>query len=94
VVVTASTAQRREQGARLKALRVQLGISKVAICTRFGWESTQTYDLYERGVSAIRFDAVDDWAAAFGISPEAFVGVILGTRAPAEVTATTATPGA
>lgn len=65
--------RRFEQGRRLKALRERLGVKKLHIVTCLGWESTQTYDLYERGVSTIRFDAVPDWADAFGIDRKSVV---------------------
>jgi transcriptional regulator with XRE-family HTH domain len=70
----------REQAGRLKALRLRLGLKKADITSRLGWESTQTYDLYERATSVIRLDRVPDWADAFGIKPDQFASVILGTR--------------
>lgn len=72
-----ATARTREQGQRLRRLRERQGISKPLLCARLGFGSTQTYDLYERGVSALRMDRAAEWAEAFGILPEDFVHLVL-----------------
>lgn len=75
----------RRQGCRLRQLRERTGASKGRIMDALGLTTTNGYDLYERGVSVIRFDRVDDWAAAFGIAPLDFAGIILGERTLDEV---------
>ena len=89
-----ATERTRVQGCRLRALRERLGIGKGVLIDALAFGSTQTYDLYERGVSVIRLDRVDDWAQAFGLSPEVFLGYVLGRYSLDEVTAPdTADPG-
>lgn len=71
------TDKTRMQGKRLRALRQQRGISKGKLLDALGFGSTQTYDLYERGTSVIRLDRLEDWAAAFNMSPLAFTANLL-----------------
>lgn len=71
------TARTREQGRRLRQLREQRNLSKPLLAARLGFGSTQTLDLYERGVSIIRLDRVHDWAEAFEMSREDFVETVL-----------------
>lgn len=75
----------RQQAERLKQLRKRLKVRKADIIRVLGWDSTQTYDLYERGISIIRVDRIDDWAEAFGITPLEFATVVLGIRSLDEV---------
>lgn len=72
-----STERTREQGRRLRALRERLGLNKGGLIDALAFGSTQTYDLYERGVSVIRLDRVPEWAAAFGISQQEFLDEVL-----------------
>lgn len=77
MAVVTATDRTREQGKRLSDLRDRLKLSKGVLIDRLAFGSTQTYDLYERGVSVIRFDRVAEWAAAFGISEEQFIDAVL-----------------
>lgn len=77
------TERTREQGRRLKKLRADRHISKPLLCSRLGFGSTQTYDLYERGVSIIRMDRVEVWAEAFNMTREDFIEAVLGDGDPA-----------
>jgi hypothetical protein len=44
-----------------------------------GFRTNRALDLYEDGVSVIRLDMVETWAAAFGMSVQAFVAeIVLG----------------
>lgn len=79
------TERTKQQGERLRQLRERLGIGKGELIDALSFGSTQTYDLYERGVSVIRLDRAEDWAAAFGLSPIDFTAVILGQRAIEDV---------
>lgn len=72
------TERTREQGRRLRALREHLGISKPRLMDALGFGSSQSYDLYERGVSVIRLDRVPDWADAFGLPSATFLAVVMG----------------
>jgi transcriptional regulator with XRE-family HTH domain len=77
VAVVTATDRTREQGKRLRELRERLDLSKGVLIDALAFGSTQTYDLYERGVSVIRLDRVPEWAAAFGISQQAFLNAVL-----------------
>ena len=72
------TARTREQGDRLRKLRLHLGISKPELCARLGFGTTQTLDLYERGVSIIRVDRIEAWAEAFEMNREDFIEAVMG----------------
>lgn len=76
------TTRTREQGKRLRKLREGRKFPKPLLCSRLGFGSTQTYDLYERGVSVIRVDRVGDWAEAFEMSREDFIESVLGAGDP------------
>jgi transcriptional regulator with XRE-family HTH domain len=76
-----ASARTKEQGKRLRALRERLGVSKSRIMDVLSFETSQAYDLYERGVSVIRMDRVPEWAEAFGISEQEFVDAVLGLPA-------------
>lgn len=77
-----ATARTKEQGLRLKRLRETRGISKPMLANRLGFGSTQTLDLYERGVSIVRIDRVDTWAEAFDMKPQDFAEAIWGSGDP------------
>lgn len=66
------TERARQQAHRLKELRELTGLSKAQLAARLGFGTSQTYDLYERGVSVIRLDRLADWAAAFGLTTAEF----------------------
>lgn len=80
-----ATARTREQGRRLKLLREARGISKPLLADRLGFHSTQTLELYERGVSVIRADRMGAWADAFEMSLPDFIDVVMGEGNPSEV---------
>jgi len=86
VAVVTATDRTREQGKRLRELRERLDLSKGVLIDALSFGSTQTYDLYERGVSVIRFDRVPEWAAAFGISEQEFLDAVLEPSKPAQMT--------
>jgi transcriptional regulator with XRE-family HTH domain len=73
----------RQQGERLKRLREELKVSKGRLMDAVGLKTTNGYDLYERGVTAIRLNQVAEWAAAFGISEQEFVAKVLALPEPA-----------
>lgn len=74
-----STEQSRRQGQRLRALRERLGISKGLLMHRLDFRTSRGFDLYEEGTSAIRLDFLEKWAAAYGLSVQAFVAeIVLG----------------
>jgi transcriptional regulator with XRE-family HTH domain len=75
----ASTEQSRRQGQRLRVLRERLGISKGLLMDRLGYRTSRGYDNYEEGKAAIRLDFLEKWAAAYGLSVQAFVAeIVLG----------------
>jgi transcriptional regulator with XRE-family HTH domain len=74
---TSDTQRAQEQGKRLRKLRENRGISKGRLMDTLGLESTNGYDLYERGKSVIRLDRVSEWAAAFEMSERAFLDAVL-----------------
>ena len=78
--VVTVTERTRQQGQRLKALRESLNLSKPLLCSRLGFGSTQSYDLYERGTSVIRIDRVVEWAEAFGMTAEDFTAHVINGR--------------
>jgi transcriptional regulator with XRE-family HTH domain len=74
-----STEQSRRQGQRLRALRERLGIIKGLLMDRLGFHTSRGFDLYEEGESGIRLDVLETWAAAYGLSVQAFVAeIVLG----------------
>lgn len=66
-----------EQGKRLRKLRERMGISKPALAAALGFDTTQAYELYERGATVLRLDRIDTWAAAFGISEQEFLNAVV-----------------
>jgi hypothetical protein len=78
------TEQSRRQGQRLRALRERLGISKGMLMDRLGFRhlaglSTST----RRGGRVIRLDLLETWAAAYGLSVQAFVAeIVSASRTP------------
>jgi len=74
----------RQQGKRLQRLRETRGLSRPLLADRLGFKNSQTYELYERGVSVIRFDQVPMWAAAFDVSYEDFLSMVIGEENPAD----------
>lgn len=71
------TQRLKRQGRRLRDLRDRMGVSKTRIMDEVGLDTTNGYDLYERGRSIIRMDRVEDWARAFGMPPLVFVAALL-----------------
>jgi transcriptional regulator with XRE-family HTH domain len=67
------TPETKRQGERIQALRVALGVSKPLMASRLGFESTQSLELYERGISVIRLDQLHLWAEAFEMAEVDFV---------------------
>jgi transcriptional regulator with XRE-family HTH domain len=76
-----TTVEARAQGQRLRLLREQRGLSKSLLASRLGFGSTQSLDLYERGISVIRLDRLTLWAEAFELSVEDFVSTVIGAAA-------------
>lgn len=79
------TVRAQQQGQRLKRLRERTGVSKGLLMDRLGFRTSMAYDLYERGVSVIRLDRLDDWAEAFGLSTLAFVAEVVYGEADPEL---------
>jgi transcriptional regulator with XRE-family HTH domain len=75
------TADTQRQGKRLRALREARGWSKPQLAGRVGFESTQSIDLYEKGISVIRMDQVRTWADAFEMPEVDFVAAVLSDSA-------------
>jgi transcriptional regulator with XRE-family HTH domain len=82
VADASATERTREQGKRIRLLREHLRIPKSVLCAELGFSSTQSLDLYERGISAIRVDRADAWAEAFKMSREDFLATLLGNLKP------------
>lgn len=77
--VTDSVTERaREQGARLQQMREAHRVGKGRILDVLEFKTTQAYDLYERGISVIRLDRVEDWAMAFDLDLMTFLGEVMG----------------
>lgn len=74
----------RQQGKRLQRLRETRGLSKPLLADRLGFKNSQTYELYERGVTVIRFDQVPLWAAAFDVPYQDFLSMVIGDIDPSD----------
>jgi transcriptional regulator with XRE-family HTH domain len=82
VAKSTATDLTRQQGKRLQRLRETRGLSKPRLADRLGFRSSQTYELYERGVSVMRLDQVPLWADAFEVTPDDFLAIIFGDADP------------
>ncbi len=71
------TERTREHGRRIRELREGRGIGKGRLLDALGFGSSQSYDLYERGISVIRLDRLEDWADAFGMGVLDFINVVV-----------------
>jgi transcriptional regulator with XRE-family HTH domain len=76
-IVSTDTDRAKRQGARVRLLRENRGISKGRLLDALSLSTTNGYDLYERGVSVIRLDRLEDWAGAFEIPVVDFVSVVV-----------------
>lgn len=69
----------RRQADGLRQLRTSLGLTTTVIAGRLGFETSQSYELYERAKSRLPLDQVSRWAEAFGVSEAEFLQA-LGIR--------------
>lgn len=63
----------KRQAEGLRRLRTSLGLTTSVIAGRLGYETSQTYELYERATSRLPLDQVTKWAQAFGVSEGTFL---------------------
>jgi transcriptional regulator with XRE-family HTH domain len=64
---------RQRQAEHLKALRERLGLKRITLADRLGFEDSQGYALYERAKSIIRLDQTPRWAEAFDVPLREFL---------------------
>jgi transcriptional regulator with XRE-family HTH domain len=76
-IVSHDAERAKRHGARVRLLRENRGISKGRLLDALSLTTTNGYDLYERGVSVIRLDRLEDWAGAFEIPVLDFVSVVV-----------------
>lgn len=64
---------RQRQAGHLKALRERLGLKRIEMAVKLGFEDSQGYALYERARSIIRLDQIPRWAEAFDVPLREFL---------------------